>query len=153
MFTVGNWALVDVQEAAQTPWGVVPVPAGRAGRWTLAGGAMYGVPREGRQLDAAWDLMADLVMGDAARVMATESSMLPSLKPMIKQEQLPHYKPEWLKAIQTSIGHARQPHYNHPKHLDMAQVFTAELAPVWRGQRAARDAADEIVRQVNPLLK
>ena len=35
----------------------------------------------------------------------------------------------------------------------MNQVFTTELAAVWRGQKAAKDAADEIVRQVNPLLK
>jgi multiple sugar transport system substrate-binding protein len=153
MFTVGNWALVDVQTAAQTAWSVAPVPAGRAGRWTLAGGAMYGALRDGKQVDAAWDLLADLVMGDAARVMATESSMLPSLKPMIRPEQLPHYKPEWLRAIQASIGSARQPHYNHPRYLDLSQVFTTELTPVWRGQKAPKDAADEIVRQVAPLLK
>ena len=76
-FTVGNWALVDVQTAAQMPWGVAPVPAGRAGRWTLAGGAMYGALKDGKQADAAWDLLADLVMGDAAQVMATEFEHAP----------------------------------------------------------------------------
>jgi ABC-type glycerol-3-phosphate transport system substrate-binding protein len=152
MFTVGSWALVDVETAAQMPWSVAPVPAGKAGRRTLAGGAMYGLLKEGKQHDAAWDLAADLVMGDAARVIATESSMLPSLKPMIKPEGLPHYKPEWLRVIQASMGVARHPHYSHPRYLEMTQVFSAELGPVWRGQKAARDAADEIVRQVNPLL-
>ena len=32
-------------------------------------------------------------------------------------------------------------------------MFTTELTPVWRGQKAAKDAADEIVRQVTPLLR
>ena len=153
MHTIGSWALVDVEKGAQMPWSVAPVPAGRAGRRTLAGGAMYGVLKEGKQQDAAWDLAADLVMGDAAKVIATESSMLPSLKPMIKPEGLPHYKPEWLKIIQMSMDVARHPHYSHPKYLEMNEVFSTELGPVWSGQKAARDAADEIVRQVNPLLK
>jgi multiple sugar transport system substrate-binding protein len=153
MHTIGSWAMVDVEKGAQMPWSVAPVPAGRAGRRPLAGGAMYGVFKEGKQQDAAWDLAADLVMGDAAKVIATESSMLPSLKPMIKPEGLPHYKPEWLKVIQSSMDTARHPHYSHPKYLEMNQVFSTELGPVWSGQKAARDAADEIVRQVNPLLK
>ena len=31
MFTVGNWALTDVQAGAQMPWGVAPLPAGQGG--------------------------------------------------------------------------------------------------------------------------
>jgi multiple sugar transport system substrate-binding protein len=153
MFTTGNWALTDVQTAAQMPWSVAPVPAGKAGRWTLGSGAIYGALKDGKQQDAAGELLADLVLGDGARVMATESSMLPSLKPLINQELLPHYKPEWLKVVQTSVGVARQPHYNHPRYIEFNQVFAEQLTPVWRGQKPAKDAVEEIVRQVNPLLK
>jgi ABC-type glycerol-3-phosphate transport system substrate-binding protein len=62
------------------------------------------------------------------------------------------YKPEWLRVIQQVIGGARQPHYNHPRYIDINQIYTEQLAPVWRGQRPAKDAADEIVRQVTTLL-
>jgi multiple sugar transport system substrate-binding protein len=152
MFTTGNWALTDVQAGAQMPWAVAPLPQGKAGRVTLGSGAIYGAFKDGKQQDAAWELLADLVMGDAARVMATESSMLPSLKSMIRPEALPHYKPEWLRVIQQVTGGARQPHYNHPRYIDINQIYTEQLAPVWRGQRPAKDATDEIVRQVTPLL-
>ncbi|CAA9234026.1 MAG: hypothetical protein AVDCRST_MAG77-1285 [uncultured Chloroflexi bacterium] len=153
MVTLGNWALTDVQAAAQTPWAVAPLPQSKAGRVTLGSGATYGVLKDGKQIDAAWEFVADHVMGEGARVMATESSMLPSLKPMIKPDGLPHYKPEWLRVINQVIAGARQPHYNHPRYVEMNQVFTEQLTPVWRGQKSAKDAADEIVRQVNLLLK
>jgi ABC-type glycerol-3-phosphate transport system substrate-binding protein len=48
---------------------------------------------------------------------------------------------------------ARQPHYNHPRYVEMNQILVEQLTPVWRGQKPVKDAADEIVRQVNPLLK
>ena len=152
MFTTGNWALTDVQAGAQMPWSVAPLPQGKAGRVTLGSGAIYGAFKEGKQPDAAWELLADLVLGGAARVMATESSMLPSLKSMIRPEALPHYRPEWLTVVQQVIGGARQPHYNHPRYIEINQVFTDQLTPVWRGQKPARDATDEIVRLVTPML-
>lgn len=153
MHTSGNWALTDIQGAAQMPWSVAVMPQGRAGRWTLGSGAIYGAFKEAKQHDAAWTLLADLVAGEGMKTLAAESSLLPSLRPMIKQELLPKYKPEWLKVVLEASKNARQPHYNHPRYVEMNQVFAEQLAPVWRGQKPARDATEEIVRQVNPLLK
>ena len=38
-------------------------------------------------------------------------------------------------------------------YLDFHNAIAKELAPVWTGERTPKDALDEIVRQVNPLLK
>ena len=142
MFTTGNWALTDVQAGAQMPWSVAPLPQGRAGRVTLGSGAIYGAFKEGRQPDAAWELLADLVMGDAARVMATESSMLPSLKSMIRPEALPHYRPEWLTVVQQVIGGARptalQPPPLHRAQSGLHRPADARLARSEAGQRRHR---------------
>jgi multiple sugar transport system substrate-binding protein len=153
MHTNGNWALTDIEAAAQMPWRVAVVPRGKDGRWTLGSGAIYGAFKEARQHDAAWTLLSDLVVGEGMKTLAAESSMLPSVRPLIKQELLPRYKPEWLAAVTESSRAARQPHYNHPRYVEINAVFAEQLAPVWRGQRSARDAAEEIVRQVDPLLR
>ena len=55
--------------------------------------------------------------------------------------------------INQVIGGARQPHYNHPRYIEINQVFSDQLGPVWKGQKPAKDATDKIARQVAPLLK
>jgi multiple sugar transport system substrate-binding protein len=152
MLTIGNWALTDVQKAAQMPWNVALVPRGRTGRATLSGGANYAIFQESKSHDAAWTLMADLVAGDGMKVLAAESSLLPPVQSLIKQELLPTYKPEWLKVVVDSSKSGRQPHYNHPRYAEINQTFGEQLGPVWQGRRSAKEAADEIVRLVNPLL-
>lgn len=153
MLTIGNWALTDVQKAAQMPWSVAQVPKGKAGHVTLSGGANYAIFQEGKHHDAAWALLADLVTGDGMKMLAAESSLLPPVKPLMKQEFLPTYKPEWLKVVLDAAKNGRQPHYNHPKYAEINQIFGEQLGPVWQGKKPAREAAEEIVRLVNPLLK
>ena len=50
-------------------------------------------------------------------------------------------------------GARRLPHSTNTRYLDLNQVFTTELAPVWRARNAPKVAADEVVRQTAPLLK
>ena len=48
---------------------------------------------------------------------------------------------------------ARQPHYNHPKSVEFDRHQSAQLAPLWGGEKSAQAATDELGRLVNPLLK
>jgi multiple sugar transport system substrate-binding protein len=153
MYPVGNWALVDVEKGARMKWSVAPLPAGKAGAVTFAAGANYALFAGTKQLDAGWALLSDLVFGDGLKALLQESSLFPAYKPLAKEELLPSYKKEWLQATLKAGEKARHPHYNHPKHTEIYQVLNEQLAPLWRGDKSAQQAADEAARQINPLLK
>ncbi|MBI3970548.1 MAG: sugar ABC transporter substrate-binding protein [Chloroflexi bacterium] len=153
LHTQANWALSDIEKAAQMPWGVAPIPSGKAGRVTFGGGANYALFQGSKQLDAAWELQADLSIGEGMKTMLAQSSLFPPVRSLAKQELLPSYKPEWLAATLDVAGNARHPHYSHPKFVEIDDIIGQQLAPVWKGERSAQAATDETVRLVNPLLK
>jgi multiple sugar transport system substrate-binding protein len=153
LHTQANWALLDIDKAAQMPWGVAPIPIGRAGRVTFGGGANYAIFHGSKYQDAAWALQSDLSIGDGMKVMLAQSSLFPPVRSLAKQELLPSYKPEWLAATLESARNARHPHYSHPRFVEFDDIFSKQLEPVWQGTRAAQAATDDIVRLVNPLLK
>jgi multiple sugar transport system substrate-binding protein len=153
LHTQANWALSDIEKAAQMPWGVAPIPAGKAGRVTFGGGANYAIFRGGRHPDAAWELQADLAVGEGMKIMLARSSLFPPVRGLARQELLPSYKPEWLAATLETAKNARHPHYSHPRFVELDDVLTRQLEPVWQGTRSAQAAADDAVRLIDPLLK
>lgn len=153
MLPIGNWALADVDKGARFKWGVSPLPSGKAGAVTFAAGANYALFAGTKQQDAAWALMSDLVVGDGLKALLQESSLFPAYKPLATEELLTGYKKDWLQATLKAGEKARHPHYNHPKHVEINQVLAEQLAPLWKGEKSAQQAADEAVRQLAPLLK
>ena len=153
MLPIGNWALVDVEKGAKMKWGVTTLPTGKAGAMTFAAGANYAMFAGTKQLDAAWTLLSDLVFGDGLKALLQESSLFPAFKPLAKAELLPSYKPDWLQATLKAGEKARHPHFSHPRHVEINQMITEQLAPLWKGEKSAQQAADEAARQITPLLK
>ncbi|MGH2366562.1 MAG: ABC transporter substrate-binding protein [Chloroflexota bacterium] len=153
MLVTQPWNLTDIEKIAQIPWNVVTVPRGRARRAALAAGANYALFQGIKHPDAAWELLLDLSVGEGLKALLAASSLFPAAHAQATPETLPNYKPEWIETILEASKQARHPHYSHPRYVEIDDVIGEQLAPVWNGQRAAKDAAEEIVRLVNPLLK
>jgi ABC-type glycerol-3-phosphate transport system substrate-binding protein len=153
MFSIGNWALQDIASATTMRWNAVPLPQGKSGPATIGAGANYALFAGGKQQDAAWALLTDLALGDGLKTLLVGSALFPAFRPAAKQELLPSYKPDWLKATLKAGEKARQPHYDHPRYVEINQAIVDQLAPLWNGDKPAQAAADEAARQVNLLLK
>ena len=152
-FNTANSALMTIEKDARFRWMVQPLPAGKAGAVTLGAGPNYVVFQGSKQQDAAWSLMADLVLGEGQSVVLANSTLFPGLRTMARPELLPSYKPEWLTVTMKAIERARHPHYNHASWPDMDRVFRETLAPLWRGERPAQAVTDEVARQVTPIVR
>ena len=152
-FNTANSALMTIEKDARFRWMVQPLPAGKAGAVTLGAGPNYVVFQGSKQQDAAWSLMADLVLGEGQSVVLANSTLFPGLRTMARPELLPSYKPEWLTVTMKATERARHPHYNHASWPDMDRVFRETLAPLWRGERPAQAVTDEVAREVTPIVR
>jgi hypothetical protein len=152
-FNTNNSALMDIDKAASFKWMVQPLPAGRGGSWTLGAGPNYVVFQGSKQQEAAWGVMADLVMGNGQKTVLANSTLFPGLRTMAKPELVSSYKPEWLTATLKAVDRARHPHYNHANWPELDAVCREQLAPLWSGQQPAQVVTDEVARLVTPIVR
>ena len=152
-FNTANASLMTIDKDAKFRWMVQPLPAGKGGAYTLGAGPNYVMFQAGKQQDAAWSLISDLVMGEGQKVVLANSTLFPGLKTFAKPELLPSYKPEWITVTMKATERAKHPHYNHANWPDMDRVCREVLAPLWRGEQPAQPITDEVARQVNLILK
>src|SRR5688572_29015275 len=122
-FNAGNNALMTIDREAKFKWQVQPLPAGRAGAFTLGAGPNYVLFQGSKNQDAAWSLISDLVMGGAQKVVLAESTHSPGLRSMAKPELLTSYKPEWIAVTMKASEKAKHPHYNHAMWPEFDAVF------------------------------
>ena len=152
-FNAANSSLMNIDKNAKFKWQVQPIPAGRAGNFTLGAGPNYVVFQGSKNQDAAWSLISDLVMGGGQKVVLAESTLFPGLRTMAKPELLPQYRPDWITTTMKASEKAKHPHYNHAMWPEFDAVFGQTLAPLWSGQQPAQTVADEVARRVTPILK
>jgi hypothetical protein len=98
-------------------------------------------------------VVADLVLGDGQKTVLANSTLFPGLRTVAKPELLPSYKPAWLAATLKGAEKAKHPHYNHANWPEIDAVCREQLAPLWNGQQPAQTVADEVARQVTPIVR
>ncbi len=102
--------------------------------------------------DAAWEWVkfiagkeADVVMMQTGRTPPRRKSGEAYYLKEVKYPPNPQVVTEMLRTARMTPA---VPAWN-----DFQKILGQELTPVWQGQRSPKDALDEVVRQVNPLLK
>jgi multiple sugar transport system substrate-binding protein len=80
----GSWALKDILAGADFRVGVAPLPAGPQRRVTLATTDGFGIYRETRHPQAAWDLLQFLIGKDYGRAMARANFLQPARSSLVQ---------------------------------------------------------------------
>jgi multiple sugar transport system substrate-binding protein len=134
--------------------GLVPLPKGKAGRQNLDGPQAYAVGAATKSPDAAWELVkwwADetmqaerLELGASAPVrksMQKHKSFTSALRPF-----------ESVATLEEAAKTVRAP-YSPANLTDIEKVVDDNWQAILSGQKAVKDAMDEITTQVDRLLK
>jgi multiple sugar transport system substrate-binding protein len=135
------------------PFLVAPEPKGRAARVVPhMNGSGNVVFKGARQPEAAWEWVkffagkeADVIMMDTGRTPPRRKSGEAHYAREVK------YPPN-TKVLTEMARSARMTPAVVPW-TEFQNAVNKELAPVWTGQRQPKEALDEIVRQIDPLLK
>ena len=153
----GNFtALAPIRAAQTNGWaiGVAPIPKGSARRAGFLGGSSHAVTKASRAPDEAWGLARFMSLDDARIKEFGSLGRTMSPRDSLAQYSLPQgidsgaFKKAFVDTLETAgVGAPFTP--NWP---DVDKVFATELAPVWIGQKTAREAAAAIKPQVETLL-
>jgi multiple sugar transport system substrate-binding protein len=132
---------------------VAAVPQGKA-RATVLVPIMYVEPKGTKAPDAAFSFMKFLAGAQGQRNHAALGAGFPGYRSVAESDVFlkndTGYKSK--KVFLDMLAYAR-PIDSPPALSRMIAVFTEQLAPVWKGERTAKEATAEMKRQIDPLLK
>lgn len=81
----GSWALKDILDGADFRIGIAPLPAGPAGRATLATTDGFGIYAGTNHPDEAWELVKFLISKDYGRAMAKANFLQPARASLVDE--------------------------------------------------------------------
>src|SRR5919202_3933844 len=153
----GNFtALAPIRASQTNGWsiGVAPIPKGSVRRAGFLGGSSHAVTKASRAPDEAWGLARFMSLDDARIKEFGSLGRTMSPRQSLEAYSLPQgidpaaFKKAFVDTLETAaVGAPFTP--NWP---DIDKVVSTELAPVWTGQKTAREAAAAIKPQVETLL-
>jgi multiple sugar transport system substrate-binding protein len=134
-------------------WDIVPLWTRKTAGTTLFTGATS-LFAASKAVDLAWEWAKFFGSREAEIERILKNGRTPALK-ALQEEYVrildPSKPPAQARFYIEVLEHAR-PLPITPRWPEMRQIIGEELAPVYRGERPAKDAGAAIVRQVNPLL-
>jgi ABC-type glycerol-3-phosphate transport system substrate-binding protein len=143
------------QEAAALQWDYAPLPrengSGKAG--TFAGSALYLGVKTTKEPDAIWKLVSSVGSKQHAEWMMRDPGVnrVPPYRSL--QAQYGQLTPPDNVFVNLEIGEYGTPSFKSSVYIQVQDEILGGLGPVWRGQVAVRQGAEEITRKVNEILK
>lgn len=151
-FQVGNFR----RQIEGFVWDGSPMPRGRAGRYaTTGGGAGQGIGATTKTPDEAWALLKHVMSPEALMIEIVKDHLnMPGRKSLANSKEYLQsgLLPKNLKVFVEGLNHLRL----DPQTTNWGEIEAAtatEMAPLWTGEKSARDVAQGVKRAVDPLLK
>jgi multiple sugar transport system substrate-binding protein len=153
MYIYGYSGGIKLRGVPGLRYDVAVLPQGRV-RANVIYPILYVIPREARHPAQAFQFMKFLAGPVAQKNHAILGTGFPGYKSVAESEVFlkNDIEPKSKKVFLDMIAYAR-PLDTPPNLADLTRVFFAELAPVWRGERTAKEATAAIKPQVDALLK
>ncbi len=134
------------------PFLVAPEPKGKAARiQPHMNGSGNVVLRGARQPEAAWEWIK-FFAGKEADVIMMQTGRTPPRRKSGEAYYAKEVKYPPNTKVLTEMLHTARMTPAVPAWNEFQNALNKELAPVWRGERAPKEALDDVVRQINPLL-
>lgn len=148
----GNHALLP--GFAATPgleWDVVGLPEGKI-RVNVAGGAGYAITSESKAKEAAWTFLEWLESPKGQAIFTETGVAVPARRSVGQADIFLKQNPSHNAAVfleETELGRAN-PIFENVQ--TVTRVFNEAFAPVWKGEKGAGEAIEEVVPVVDALL-
>jgi multiple sugar transport system substrate-binding protein len=137
-------------------WDASHVPRGRNGKYAASGGGTgQGVAGGGKNPDESWELMKFLLSPEALYIEIVKDQLnMPGRKSQANSKEYLNsgQPPKNLKVFVDGLPFLR-PDPQTTNWDEINAELTKEMAPLWSGEKSAREVANAVKRAVDPLLK
>ncbi len=134
-------------------WSAAPLPAGRAGQFSVANGHGQCMSATTKKKDAAWEFLGWYGSVEGQTTIAREQNAIPGLRAVAKQAYLTDPKYAAIKpVILDSLENGRY-FPNTTRTNEALNVINPTMAQVFNGQITAREAGDKLHKEVDAILK
>jgi multiple sugar transport system substrate-binding protein len=134
--------------------GMVLPPVGPSGKlFTRESPVSYGMGSQTQKREAVWALMKVFAGAEGQRIYGGDGIGLPVLRSLYTPEVLKGVLYDWedlptyLKAVERARIQVA------PAYQEVNAIFQREMRACFEGQKAVRDAAEAMKREIDPLLK
>lgn len=138
---------------ADFPFEVAPEPKGKTAKviphMNGSGNVML---KDGKSKEAAWEFLK-FFNSKEADVIMMDSGITPPRRRSGEEHYAKNVKYPPNGKVLAEMARTARLSPTVPAWADFNSTLNKELAPVWRGERRPQEALDEVVRQINPLLK
>lgn len=153
MYIYGYSGGIKLRGVPGVRYDVAVLPQGKT-RANVIYPILYVIPRDARHPAEAFRFMRFLAGPVAQKNHAVLGTGFPGYKSVAESEVFlkNDIEPKNKKVFLEMLAYAR-PLDAPPNLADLTRIFLAELAPVWRGERTAKEATAAIKRQADALLQ
>ena len=137
------------QAAKDMTWDVAPPPAGPAGQVTESSVATYSIPKEAKNPEAAFKLLAFLTSKEGGELFAKGKMWLPMHKDALGALEGP---PQHIELFKEAVSHSTLPHQTLDT-LGARQIYRPALEKVYNCETQASSVLGTVKAQVEKILK
>lgn len=148
MMINGPWMIPNLKKTPEIKWEIAPIPKDKVAT-SILGGENYGVSRDSKNVEAAFDLIAWTQQPDNYNTFIKEAGMLPSRKDIAKDKYWAE-NPE-LKVFVEQVAVARPRAYGE-SYIEMSEAIQNAMQAAITGQSSVKDALDKAQKIITPLL-
>lgn len=157
MIITGRWLSIEWRQNKKLDWDIAPVPYGRH-RVGMLESKIYAIPRSAPRKELAFRFLRHLVSPKVEMLVADYGDGMPSVEAYCRTEQFlfnPAYPNERRNALYLSeMEHARVKQQSPwVQQLDADTIREEECDRIWQGEINASQAADNIARRINTIIR
>jgi ABC-type glycerol-3-phosphate transport system substrate-binding protein len=134
-------------------WDAAPMPKGTARSLSMYGYNPLSVTTPSRQTDAAWALIGHLTGPYVVKTLTERGRIMATRKSAGEQAKFIDALPEGFRALARTGALTSRANPIVVAHDEVARAVSPELTAIASGTKSVRDAALEMKRLADPLLK
>jgi len=137
-------------------WDATHVPRGKNGKYAASGGGTgQGISAGTKHPEEAWELMKHVLTPEALYIEIVKDQLnMPGRKSQSNSKEYlgTGQPPKSLKVFVDGLPNLR-PDPQTTNWVDVEAALTKEMAPLWSGEKSAREVANAVKRAIDPLLQ
>jgi len=146
------------QEQVSFTYDVVPLPRGKAGAFPCATGSGQSLVKDSKHPEAGWQFLKYLVGPEAQKRITSlkrwGSSRVDTLEAILPTDGVPkNFRSAFIDPLQGKTKDKAVAIPTPPRAKDLEAIYRTEFGPVWKGERAAKEAAAAAKPQLDGIMK
>ena len=136
-------------------WSITGLPRGKAKVAAASGGGVgWFMAQDSKVKDATWELMKVLASKEGVRMEAVRGEAPPSRRSIANEPAFINPSEAPGKDMRVVVDALELMHLETPliEGVEIDRLLTEELAPLWRGEKTAREAMTQAAGRIKPLL-